>query len=242
MGIAVYPTDVVTFADKQDHVDPVLAAHVNALQDEIASAEAHIGPIDELPVAFLNTGGAAVTRRVSPMIDAIATWVNSLKATTTSLQTQVNGKQATDADLTAIAGLSGTNGYLKKTGANAWSLDTDQFARQTYTTYGTNVYYRTQTATAVQMGGVDGITVAPIAVPTGINEDNYPVISASLGDAAGNMESGSTVFLNGINWGTRMMYFILANIARVATGSGGTYGGVGPGGTVRINYTITYRD
>jgi len=38
-----------------------------------------------------------------------------------------DGYQPLDADLTAIAGLAGTSGYLKKTAANTWSLDTSTF-------------------------------------------------------------------------------------------------------------------
>lgn len=36
--------------------------------------------------------------------------------------------QAYDADLSAIAGLAGTSGFLKKTGTNAWTLDTSTYA------------------------------------------------------------------------------------------------------------------
>lgn len=43
------------------------------------------------------------------------------------LQTALDGKQPSDADLTAIAGLSGTSGFLKKTAANTWSLDTNTY-------------------------------------------------------------------------------------------------------------------
>lgn len=43
------------------------------------------------------------------------------------LQTALDGKQPLDADLTAIAGLTGTSGFLKKTAANTWSLDTNTY-------------------------------------------------------------------------------------------------------------------
>lgn len=37
--------------------------------------------------------------------------------------------QTLDADLTAIAGLTGTSGFLKKTAANTWSLDTNTYTK-----------------------------------------------------------------------------------------------------------------
>ena len=42
--------------------------------------------------------------------------------------------QPADADLTAIAGLTGTTGLLKKTAANTWSLDTNTYATQSWVT------------------------------------------------------------------------------------------------------------
>jgi hypothetical protein len=53
-----------------------------------------------------------------------ATEVGYLSGVTSSIQTQLNGKQPLDADLTAIAALSGTSGLLRKTAADTWSLDT----------------------------------------------------------------------------------------------------------------------
>lgn len=53
-----------------------------------------------------------------------ATEVGYLSGVTSSIQTQLNNKQPLDADLTAIAGLAGTSGLLRKTAADTWSLDT----------------------------------------------------------------------------------------------------------------------
>lgn len=50
----------------------------------------------------------------------------------TDLQTALNAKQALDADLTAIAALTGTSGNLRKIGANAWDLDTTTYSPSTH--------------------------------------------------------------------------------------------------------------
>jgi hypothetical protein len=52
----------------------------------------------------------------------------SITGTPTSLAGYgITDAQASDADLTAIAALTGTSGVLRKTAANSWSLDTDTF-------------------------------------------------------------------------------------------------------------------
>lgn len=45
------------------------------------------------------------------------------KPISTATQTALNAKQPLDGDLTSIAGLTGTAGFLKKNGANSWNLD-----------------------------------------------------------------------------------------------------------------------
>jgi hypothetical protein len=46
----------------------------------------------------------------------------------TDLQTALNGKQNSSADLSSIAALTGTTGLLRKTAANTYSLDTNTYA------------------------------------------------------------------------------------------------------------------
>jgi hypothetical protein len=46
----------------------------------------------------------------------------------TDLQTALDAKQPLDGDLTSIAGLTGTDGLLRKTAANTYSLDTNTYA------------------------------------------------------------------------------------------------------------------
>ena len=54
----------------------------------------------------------------------------------TGLQDELDGKQPLDADLTAIAGLAGESGFLKKTAANTWTLDTNTYALASRTVNG----------------------------------------------------------------------------------------------------------
>ena len=72
------------------------------------------------------------------------------------LQTALDGKQPLDADLTAIAGLTGTSGFLKKTAANTWALDTN-----TYLTTGT-------AASTYQPLDSDLTQIAAISTGTGL--------------------------------------------------------------------------
>jgi len=89
----------------------------------------------------------------------------------------ITDAQASDPDLTAIAGLAGTSGFLRKTAANTWSLDTS--------TYLTSV---TGTAPIVSSGG------ATPAIS----------ISAATTSAAGSMSASDKTKLDGIEAGAQV--------------------------------------
>lgn len=58
----------------------------------------------------------------------------------TTIASKLEALQTLDADLTAIAGLSGTSGFLKKTAANTWALDTTVLTSGNYSTTLGSVY------------------------------------------------------------------------------------------------------
>jgi len=63
--------------------------------------------------------------------DPLRTAFTKTNANFTELYTSVAGLQSSDADLTAIGALAGTSGFLKKTAANSWALDTSTYATLT---------------------------------------------------------------------------------------------------------------
>lgn len=71
---------------------------------------------------------------------ATATWgsITGTLSNQTDLNNALNAKQAADNDLTAIAALAGTSGFLKKTATDTWTLDTSTYltANQTITLSG----------------------------------------------------------------------------------------------------------
>jgi hypothetical protein len=80
---------------------------------------------------------------------AASTYLTISNASSTYLtsSTAASTYQPLDGDLTAIAGLSGTNGLLRKTGTNTWSIDTTAFL--------------TSSSTINSLSDVDTATVAP---------------------------------------------------------------------------------
>ena len=75
-------------------------------------------------LSFTATGGAAMGSTYSGSA-ALTVDYSSVGAAPAS---HTHSYEAADADLLAIAGLSGSTGYLKKTAADTWTLDTSTFA------------------------------------------------------------------------------------------------------------------
>jgi hypothetical protein len=98
-------------------------------------------------LANSNFTGTITLPATTSIGDISSTVVGYLSGATSNIQTQINDKlgvtaasstylsitsasdnyQAKDADLTAIAGLTGTNGILKKAGSNTWVLDENTY-------------------------------------------------------------------------------------------------------------------
>ena len=77
-----------------------------------------------------------------------------------------NNYQPLDADLTAIAGLSGTSGLLKKTAANTWTLDTNT--------------YLTGNQTITLSGDVSGSGATSISVSIGAGKVTNTMLAGSI--------------------------------------------------------------
>ena len=121
------------------------------------------------------------------------------------------GVISTDADLDAIAALAGTSGFLKKTAANTWSLDTNTYLTSAVTGV-------TGTAPIVSSGG----TAPAIS------------ISAATTAAAGSMSAADKVKLDGIATGAT------ANTGTVTSvGGTGTVSGLSLTGTVTSTGNLT---
>ena len=94
----------------------------------------------------------STTNRLWPVGTAVQM---RLTAGSVATKDDLTTKQSLDADLTAIAALTGTSGLLKKTAANTWTLDT--------------AAYTTNTGTVTSVG---------VSVPTGLSVTGSPVTSS----------------------------------------------------------------
>jgi len=150
---------------------------------------------------YLTTGDAASTYQLltnlSTDLTASATKYPSVNAVVTGLGT----KQPLDADLTAIAALVGTTGFLIKTAADTWSLDTNTYL----TTTSAASTYLTQTTAASTYQRLDKMVSNLLASST-----EYPNSNAVLAKLALKADAANPVFTGdlSISGATPRLYFV----------------------------------
>ncbi len=157
------------------------------------------GTVTSVSVVSANGfAGTVATATATPAITLTTTITGILKGNGTAISAAVAGTdyltssdlsgyltsataastyQPLDGDLTAIAALAGTSGFLKKTAANTWTLDTN-----TYLTSYTEIYQGTVTSVAALTLGTTGTDLSS-SVATGTTTPvitlNVPTASAS---------------------------------------------------------------
>jgi hypothetical protein len=85
------------------------------------------GITDAAPISHVSDETIHLSSAQNIWLDAItasSAEVNYLSGVTSNIQTQLGNKQPLDADLTAIAALTGTVGFLKTNGAGTWTAET----------------------------------------------------------------------------------------------------------------------
>jgi predicted heme/steroid binding protein len=160
-------------------------------------------------VTFASTGGAAAgsTYTGAAVLTVDYSTVGAAAASHT------HSYQAADADLLAIGGLTGTSGYLKKTAADTWTLDTSTFLTAEADTLATVTSRGSSTTTPVRLLGsvavgnvIDNSTLATLmplnALTVGTSSSNT---TPSIAFASFNIVSTSNGVLGkikAINWNT----------------------------------------
>jgi hypothetical protein len=185
--------------------------------------------------------------------DPLRTAFTKTNANFTELYTSVAALQSSDADLTAIAALTGTSGFLKKTSTNTWSLDTSTYltaitSNQITTALGYTPYNGTTNSSAF----LTGITSAQIISALGFtpysaaNPTGYVTsVQAAVADQTGN--SGKFLTTNGTatSWAATSTITSLGTIATgvwngtVITGQYGGTGVANTGKTITLGGNLT---
>ena len=105
-----------------EHIDLATGKVIKINGTEILSATQYTGNAATVTNGVVTTG----TYSDPSWITGLA-WSKISTTPTTLSGYGITDAQALDADLTAIAALAGTSGFLKKTDTNTWSLDTNTY-------------------------------------------------------------------------------------------------------------------
>jgi hypothetical protein len=198
----------------------------------LAAAFGADGTLNTSDVAGLSTvavSGQYTDLLGKPVLATAATsglFADLLSKPTTISGYGISDAQPLDADLTAIAALSGTSGFLKKTAANTWSLDTSTYltGNQTITVSGdatgsgstsialtlanSGVTAGTYTKVTVDAKGrvTTGASLASGDLPTYTGTITSSQVTTALGytplSLAGGTMTGAITFAAGQTWPT----------------------------------------
>lgn len=134
-------------------------------------------------------------------------WSSITGTPTTLAGYGITNGQPLDADLTAIAALTGTSGFLKKTAADTWALDTSTYVTSTGTgatgTWGISISGNASTATTATSAGT-ATTATTASTANALNANNSYTVSGLTvtADAAyvRANRNGSSSGQVGFNW------------------------------------------
>lgn len=125
-----------SLASNYDAAGSASAVASDLTDHENSTTNVH-GIVDTSALATKTYADNAAATAAANLVDSAPTTLDTLNELAAALGDDPNfattvtdalgNKQPLDADLTAIAGLVGTSGFLKKTAADTWSLDTNTY-------------------------------------------------------------------------------------------------------------------
>jgi hypothetical protein len=152
--------------------------------------------------------------------------------------------QPLDADLTAIAALSGTSGFLKKTAANTWTLDVATYLTAETDTLGTVTGRGASTTTAVTFSG--GVTVNDTGSNNGVlfrgsGSGTTTVVAAAAAGGTLTLPATTGTLARTADIGAATLNLTVSGAAAsgsaIGTGTNNTFNANSSG--TAIDYTIT---